>query len=83
NLRVIACLAASPNPKAAAALYQYLTSQEAYQTSESRQALMRRLRKALIKTIILVGVCKPIEAILSILKVKKPKDRDLSEIHRG
>ncbi|KAG5813565.1 hypothetical protein H9Q74_005377 [Fusarium xylarioides] len=82
-LLVIACLSASPDPEAAAALYQYLTRQEAYQTSESRQALIRRLREALVKTIILVGVCKPLEAILSIMKVEKPEDRDFSQTRDG
>ncbi|KAF4446571.1 DNA polymerase alpha subunit B [Fusarium austroafricanum] len=82
-LLVIACLSASPDPEAAAALYQYLTRQDAYQTSESRQALTRRLREALIKTIILVGVCKPIEAILAILKIEKPEDRDYSSTREG
>ncbi|KAH7268858.1 hypothetical protein FSOLCH5_007816 [Fusarium solani] len=77
-LLVIACLSASPDPEASAALYLYLTRQEAYQTSESRQALVRRLREALVKTICLVGVCKPIEAILAIAKVEKPEDRDFS-----
>lgn len=77
-LLVIACLSASPDPEASAALYLYLTRQEAYQTSESRQALVRRLREALVKTICLVGVCKPIEAILAIAKVEKPQDRDFS-----
>ncbi|KAI8716948.1 hypothetical protein NCS52_00989600 [Fusarium sp. LHS14.1] len=75
---VIACLSASPDPETSAALYLYLTRQEAYQTSESRQALVRRLREALVKTICLVGVCKPIEAILAIAKVEKPEDRDFS-----
>ncbi|KAJ4168490.1 hypothetical protein NW754_010403 [Fusarium falciforme] len=77
-LLVIACLSASPDPEASAALYLYLTRQEAYQTSESRQGLVRRLREALVKTICLVGVCKPIEAILAIAKVEKPEDRDFS-----
>ncbi|KAI8675979.1 hypothetical protein NCS57_00500800 [Fusarium keratoplasticum] len=77
-LLVIACLSASPDPEASAALYLYLTRQEAYQTSESRQALVRRLREALVKTICLVGVCKPIEAILAIAKIEKPEDRDYS-----
>ncbi|KAI8665674.1 hypothetical protein LRP88_03819 [Fusarium phalaenopsidis] len=77
-LLIIACLSASPDPEASAALYLYLTRQEAYQTSESRQALVRRLREALVKTICLVGVCKPIEAILAIAKVEKPEDRDFS-----
>ncbi|KAF5690739.1 DNA polymerase alpha subunit B [Fusarium denticulatum] len=82
-LLVIACLSASPDPEAAAGLYQYLIRQEAYQTSESRQALIRRLREALVKTTILVGVCKPLEAILSIMKVEKPEDRDFSQTLDG
>ncbi|EWY84001.1 DNA polymerase alpha subunit B [Fusarium oxysporum NRRL 32931] len=82
-LLVIACLSASPDPESAAALYQYLTRQEVYQTSGSRQALVRRLREALIKTTILVGVCKPLEAILSIMKVEKPEDRDFSQTRDG
>ncbi|KAF4963260.1 hypothetical protein FSARC_8698 [Fusarium sarcochroum] len=82
-LLVIACLSASPDPEAAAALYQYLTSQDAYQTSDSRQALVRRLREALIKTAILVGVCKPLEAILAISKVEKPEDRDFNTTREG
>lgn len=82
-LLVIACLSASPGPEASAALYLYLTRQEAYQTSESRQALVRRLREALVKTIGLVGVCKPIEAILAIAKVEEPKDRDYSRTRQN
>ncbi|KAF5022727.1 hypothetical protein F66182_5275 [Fusarium sp. NRRL 66182] len=82
-LVVIACLSASPDPEAAAALYQYLTNQEAYQTSESRQALVRRLREALVKAAVLVGVCKPLEAILAISKVEKPEDRDYSTTREG
>ncbi|KAF5001392.1 hypothetical protein FDECE_10955 [Fusarium decemcellulare] len=82
-LLVIACLSASPDPEASAALYLYLTSQDAYQTSESRQALVRRLREALVKTVCLVGVCKPIEAILAIAKVEKPEDRDYSTTRPG
>lgn len=44
---------------------------------------MRRLREALIKTVCLVGVCKPLEAILAIAKVEKPEDRDYSTTRPG
>ncbi|KPM38333.1 hypothetical protein AK830_g8224 [Neonectria ditissima] len=75
---VIACLAASSDPEAAKDLYLYLVSKPEFQRSEDRQTLVRKLREALVKTIILVGVCKPIEAILAISRVEKPEDRDLS-----
>lgn len=80
---VIACLSTSPDPEAAAALYQYLIKQDAYQTSESRQALIRRIREALLKSVILVGVCKPLEAILAISKIERPEDRDYSVTREG
>ncbi|RGP70936.1 DNA polymerase alpha subunit b [Fusarium sporotrichioides] len=82
-LLVIACLSTSPDPEAAAALYLYLTKQDAYQTSESRQTLIQRIREALLKSVILVGVCKPLEAILAISKVEKPEDRDYSTTREG
>ncbi|KAK7419630.1 hypothetical protein QQX98_003221 [Neonectria punicea] len=77
-LLVIACLAASSDPEAAKDLYLYLVNKPEFQRSEDRQALVRQLREALVKTIILVGVCKPIEAILAIARVERPEDRDLS-----
>ncbi|EKJ71433.1 hypothetical protein FPSE_08366 [Fusarium pseudograminearum CS3096] len=82
-LLVIACLSTSPDPEAAAALYLYLTKQDIYQTSESRQTLIQRIREALLKSVILVGVCKPLEAILAISKVEKPEDRDYSTTREG
>ncbi|KAF4979794.1 hypothetical protein FZEAL_4068 [Fusarium zealandicum] len=82
-LLVIACLAASPDPEAARALYLYLIDQPQHQKPEARQALVRRLREALFKTICLVGVCKPIEAILAISQVEQPEDQDLSSTREG
>ncbi|CAG9956455.1 unnamed protein product [Clonostachys rosea f. rosea IK726] len=73
----------SPAPEVSGALYRYLTSQNAYRISESRQALVRRLREALAKTVCLVGVCKPLKAILAIAKVEKPEDRDYSTTRPG
>ncbi|KAF4987218.1 hypothetical protein FGRMN_10491 [Fusarium graminum] len=78
----IACLAASPDPETSSALYQYLINQDAYQTSESRKALVQRLREALFKTVITIGVCKPLEAIISISKIERPEDSDFSASSR-
>lgn len=72
----IACLVASPDPEAADQLYQHLINQPAYHTPSSRQALVRRLREALIKAVPIVGVCKPIEAILAIAKLERDEDKD-------
>ncbi|KAL4984370.1 hypothetical protein BDW68DRAFT_180732 [Aspergillus falconensis] len=75
-------LAAGPDPERADQLYIYLTSQPAYSTSDARKQLVRRLREALLKSVIIVGVCKPIEAILSISKVEKEEDKDYSPATR-
>ena len=69
-------LAASPEPDRADQLYLHLLTQPAYSTSSARQALIRRLREALIKSVPIVGVCKPIEAILAIGKVERDEDKD-------
>ncbi|EMR62425.1 hypothetical protein MGN70_009947 [Eutypa lata] len=74
----IACIVASPDPEASAQLYQHLCAQPAYTTSAARQALVRRLREALVKAVSLVGVCKPIEAIVAIGKVERAEDREHS-----
>ncbi|KAI9371826.1 hypothetical protein BJX61DRAFT_487283 [Aspergillus egyptiacus] len=74
----IATLVAGPDPERADQLYLYLTSQPAYSTSDSRKTLVRRLREALLKSVIIVGVCKPIEAILAIAQVEKEEDKDYS-----
>ncbi|KAJ5973534.1 hypothetical protein N7481_010744 [Penicillium waksmanii] len=76
-------LAASPDPERADQLYQYICSQPGYSTSPARQALVRRLREALIKSVPIVGVCKPIEAILSISKVEREEDKDYTFTREG
>lgn len=74
----LACLVASPDPESASHLYTYLTNQARYTAPEARKALTRRLRETLIKSVPLVGVCKPIEAILSISRIENPEDKDYS-----
>lgn len=39
---------------------------------------MRRIRETLFKLIVIVGVCKPLEAIFVIDAVTRPEDKDYS-----
>ncbi|KAF3044140.1 hypothetical protein E8E12_010325 [Didymella heteroderae] len=75
-LIVLAALVGGTEPEFADQLYLHIISQPSCKSSESRQALVRRLREALVKLVSIVGVCKPLEAILSISKVEHPEDRD-------
>ncbi|KAL4901604.1 hypothetical protein BDW74DRAFT_181610 [Aspergillus multicolor] len=75
-------LVAGPDPERLDQLYLYLTSQPTYSTSDARKQLVRRLREALLKSVIIVGVCKPIEAILAISKVEREEDKDYSPATR-
>jgi hypothetical protein len=79
----IACLVAGPDPEAAGQLYLHLVAQPKFSTSNARQALVRRLREALVKSVSIVGVCKPIEAILAIDQVEKPEDKDYTSTRAG
>jgi hypothetical protein len=44
---------------------------------------MRRLREALVKCVSIVGVCKPLEAIVAITKIERAEDRDYSFSREG
>lgn len=79
----ISTIVASPDPERADQLYLHLTKQAEYATSASRQALVRRLREALVKCVPIVGVCKPIEAILAISEVERDEDKDYSSTREG
>jgi hypothetical protein len=59
-------------------LYTYLINKPEFTTPESRQALVRRLREGLVKNISIQGVCKPIEALFSVVEVERPEDKDYS-----
>lgn len=39
---------------------------------------MRRLRETLFKLIVIIGVCKPLEAIFDIDAITEPQDKDYS-----
>lgn len=82
-LTALAALVGGTEPEYADQLYLYLTSQPGYQTPAARQALVRRLREALVKLVSIVGVCKPLEAVLAISRVEAPRDRDYSATRAG
>ncbi|CAG8162936.1 unnamed protein product [Penicillium olsonii] len=79
----ISTIVASPDPERADQLYLHLTQQAEYATSPARQALVRRLREALVKSVPIVGVCKPVEAILAISEVERDEDKDYSFTREG
>ena len=57
-------------------LYTFLTSQPQYQTPPQRQHLVRRLREALVKCIILNGIPAIFEALIAVGKLEKDEDKD-------
>lgn len=65
-------------PEHAKHLYTYLINKPQFSTPESRQALVRRLREALVKNVSVQGVCKPLESLFSIAKIERPEDKDYS-----
>ncbi|KAF1923849.1 uncharacterized protein M421DRAFT_74099 [Didymella exigua CBS 183.55] len=75
-LIVLSALVGGTEPELSDQLYLHIINQPSFRTSSSRQALIRRLREALVKLVSIVGVCKPLEAILTISKVEAPEDRD-------
>ncbi|KAF2108005.1 hypothetical protein BDV96DRAFT_616548 [Lophiotrema nucula] len=77
-LLTIAALCGGTDPELADQLYLYIIDKPEFQQSTERQTLVRRLREALVKLISIVGVCKPIESIIAIMKVEKEEDRDYS-----
>ncbi|KAM3420404.1 hypothetical protein BST61_g3678 [Cercospora zeina] len=75
---VLASLVSGNHPEQAAELYKYLILRPEFSSPDQRKALVRRLRECLLKIVIVVGVIKPIEAILCIAHVERPEDRDYS-----
>ncbi|KAH6861012.1 hypothetical protein BKA58DRAFT_44462 [Alternaria rosae] len=77
-LSTTAALIASGQPELIGSLYNYIISQPSYQTSVDRQRLVRRMREAMIKCIILNGIPVVMEAFVSLAKQEKPEDQDHS-----
>jgi hypothetical protein len=70
-------------PGFAPLLYKLLIARPEYSTSEQRQALMRRIREALVKLVSICGVCKPLDAIFDIDAITRPEDKDYSFSREG
>ncbi|ETN39395.1 uncharacterized protein HMPREF1541_05618 [Cyphellophora europaea CBS 101466] len=82
-LVALTALTGGGSPHLADQLYLYLIQQAQYSTSPSRQALIRRLREDLVKAVSIIGVCRPIEAIVAISNVEREEDRDYSCSREG
>lgn len=82
-LIALTALTGGGSPHLADQIYLYLTQKPEYSESASRQALVRRLREDLVKSVSIVGVCRPIEAIVAIAKVEREGDRDYSCSREG
>ena len=59
-------------------LYSYLLEQPQYATPEQRKALVRRIREALVKCIIINGIPVVMTAVLSIAEREQEADKDYS-----
>jgi hypothetical protein len=73
-----AAIVGGGQPGFAPLLYQQLIKRPEYATPAQRQGLMRRIRETLFKLIVIVGVCKPLEAIFDIDAITRPEDKDYS-----
>jgi hypothetical protein len=74
----VSALCGSPYPEFITDLYSYLIAKPEYSTPDSRKALIRRIRETLVKDVSIVGVCKPIEAIIPLDAIERPEDKDYS-----
>jgi hypothetical protein len=79
----VAALAGGNDPELCGDLYLHLVARPEHAQPEQRQALVRRIREALVKCICLVGVCKPIEAIISIAQHERDEDKDYTATREG
>ncbi|GAP91781.1 putative DNA polymerase alpha subunit B [Rosellinia necatrix] len=57
-------------------LYLHLVSQPRYQKPAQRQQLVRRIREALFKTIMICGIPRVMDGIASIARVEREEDQD-------
>lgn len=74
----LAAMVGGGQPSFAPLLYKQMIQRPEHTTPEQRQGLMRRIRETLFKLIVIVGVCKPLEAIFDIDAITEPQDKDYS-----
>lgn len=79
----IAALTGGTDPLLCKDLYLYLISKPEFSTPDQRKQLVRRLRESLVKCVSIVGVCKPLEAIMAINECERDEDKDLSTTRDG
>ena len=75
-LVVASALMSLSHPSCIADLYQHLTSQSQYQTSEQRIELSTRLRDLFLKSWTLVGIPPVVTAFLALAEVEREGDVD-------
>jgi hypothetical protein len=73
-----AAMVGGGQPGFAPILYKQLIQRPEYTTPEQRQGLMRRIRETMFKLIVIIGVCKPLEAIFDIDAITRDEDKDYS-----
>lgn len=82
-LTALSSLTTTPEPHLADQLYLYLINQPQYSTPSTRQTLIRRIREVLFKDIALLGLPKPLEALMAINRVETEGDMDGSFSREG
>ncbi|CAI4215987.1 unnamed protein product [Parascedosporium putredinis] len=78
-----ATLVGGNDPELCDQLYLHLIAQPQFSTPEQRQALIRSIREVLVKCVCVVGVCKPLEAIMAINQHERQEDKDFSFTREG
>lgn len=79
----MATLVGGNDPELSKELYLYLIAKPEFSTPDQRKALIRRLRETLVKAVSIVGVCKPLEAIMAINGVERDEDKDRGATREG
>ncbi|KAF3036270.1 hypothetical protein E8E12_000277 [Didymella heteroderae] len=79
----LAAMVGGGQPGFAPLLYKELVTRPENESSVQRQALMRRIRETLFELIVIIGVCKPLEAIFDIDAITRPEDKDYSFSREG
>ncbi|CAI7610270.1 unnamed protein product [Penicillium pancosmium] len=70
-------------PHMAEQLYLYLISQPTYSSADAHKALTRRIREALFKGIVLLGLPKPTEALIAISRLEAEDGLDQTFSREG
>ncbi|EMD85480.1 hypothetical protein COCC4DRAFT_56882 [Bipolaris maydis ATCC 48331] len=78
-LLALANIVSGGQPNFAPLLYKHVIVRPEFQSAEERQKLLRRMREVLFKLVIIVGVCKPLEAVFDLdAAVERDEDRVLT-----